>query len=72
MATAAAATSAAAQQIGGGKNHLAVLEINVAGPKFRPGDPTLLGTMKGHDAGAAQAGLAAEFRGNLRQQFIGN
>ena len=58
--------------IRGGEYHQAVVEIKVAGPDLWPGNPTLLGVVKFHDALATDAGFVASFRRNARDEFFGN
>src|SRR5688572_9051361 len=72
MATVIAAAIATSLVIRGGEDHQAAVEIKVAGPDLWPGDPTLLGAMKIHDALATDAGFVAGFGRNLRDQFIRN
>ncbi len=72
MTAVVAAAIAATLVICRGEDHQTVVEIKVAGPDLWPGDSTLLGTMKFHDALATDAGFVAQFRGNLRDEFIRN
>lgn len=72
MAAVIAATVATPQMIRGGEDHQAAVEIEVAGPKLWPGNPTFLGAMKFHDALAADAGFVAQFRRHARQQLLGD
>lgn len=72
MAAVVAATIAAPQMIRGGENHQAVVEIKVAGPDLWPGDPTLLGVVKFHDALATDAGFVASLCRYARDEFVRN
>ncbi len=70
MAAVVAAAIAATLMICRGENHQAIVEVKVAGPDLRPGDPTLPGTMKFHDALAADAGFVALFRRHAGDEFV--
>ena len=59
MAAVVAAAKAATLVICRGEDHQTAIEIEVAGPDLWPGDPTLLDTMKFHDALATDAGFIA-------------
>ena len=70
VATVVAATVTATRMICSGENHQAVVEIKVAGPDLWPGNPTLLGVVKLHDALATDARFVASLRRDTRDQFI--
>jgi len=72
MATVVAATITALGMIRGCENDQTMVKIKVAGPDLRPGDPTLLGVVKFHDALATDAGVPAQFQRDAIDQFIGN
>jgi hypothetical protein len=72
MAAVVAATVTAARMIRGGENHQAVVKIKVAGPDFRPSDPTFPGVVKLPDALATDAGAVAGLGRNAGEEFVRN
>jgi len=71
MPAAAAATKAAPSMMFGGENHEAVVEIKITGPNLRR-RAGILGTVKFHDARAADAAFIFQFRGHAREQRFGD